>query len=54
MYDPLTICRRDIDVILDEFYSHLVPDETHSVLARDPWAAVEGSSIGSNRCHILT
>lgn len=34
----LIIRRRDLDVVLDDFYKHIVLYETHNVLAPDPWA----------------
>ncbi|XP_050897796.1 uncharacterized protein LOC127104665 [Lathyrus oleraceus] len=39
---PLTICHRDLDVILDDFYSHLILEKEHSVPAGDPWAYEHG------------
>lgn len=49
-----TDCHRDLDVILDNFFSHLVPYEAHNVPTPGPWVAIKGSSFISIRYHILT
>lgn len=37
MSAPPTVRRKYLDAILDDFYSHLVPDEIHSVPVGDIW-----------------
>lgn len=39
---PLTICHKDLEAILDDFYNHLVPYDEHIVLATNPWAYTQG------------
>lgn len=39
MYDPPTILRKDVNVMFDDIYNHLVLGEAPSVIALQPWGA---------------